>query len=315
MTEYTYPILFGVIIGTLSRILMLRTDYRQYPTYLHGKVIHISLGFIAAGLGTVAVPAIMEKEFTAVTFLTIAASQFREVRNMERNTLTELDTYEMVPRGKTYIEGIAVAFEGRNYLVILTSFLATLSYLVFNVWVAVITSIVCFLVIKKLMSGSNLKEIVEIEHKSIHFEGAGLYVDDIYIMNIGLPERQKEILKYGMGFVLTPKNFDIRTTIANFGQRQAILHDVSVSLGVFHDSGTPALVPLIKRDLDSGKIGVFVLPEDRDVNKAITTIGAVPVLENAIRKPSESKASEKEGRPHATGESSSSRDHNEQNKN
>ncbi|QDP40474.1 YIEGIA family protein [Radiobacillus deserti] len=314
MTEYTYPIIFGVIVGTLSRILMLRTDYRQYPTYLHGRVIHISLGFIAAALGTVAVPAIMEKEFTAVTFLTIAASQFREVRNMERNTLTELDAFEMVPRGKTYIEGIAVAFEGRNYLVILTSFMGTLAYLVFNIWIAVIVVILCFIIIKKLMSGSNLKEIVHIEHCPIHFEGAGLYVDDIYIMNIGLPERQQEILKYGMGFVLTPKNFDIRTTIANFGQRQAILHDVSVSLGVFHDSGTPALVPLIKRDLDTGRIGVFVLPQDRDIDKAITTIGAVPVLENAIRKPSESKASKKEGTPHANRESSSGRYHNEQSK-
>ena len=47
MNEYTYPILFGIIIGLLTRIYMLRTDYRQYPTYLHGKIIHIALGFIA----------------------------------------------------------------------------------------------------------------------------------------------------------------------------------------------------------------------------------------------------------------------------
>ena len=79
MNEYTLPIAFGVIVGTLSRIYMLRSDYRQYPTYLHGKIIHIALGFIAAGLGTVAIPSILEEEFTAVTFLTIAASQFREV--------------------------------------------------------------------------------------------------------------------------------------------------------------------------------------------------------------------------------------------
>ncbi|WP_077621721.1 YIEGIA family protein [Sediminibacillus massiliensis] len=295
MNEYTYPILFGVIVGTLARLVMLRTDYRQYPTYLHGKVIHISLGFIAAGLGTMAVPSIMEKEFTAVTFLTIAASQFREVRNMERNTLTELDAYELVPRGNTYIEGIAVAFEGRNYLVIFTAFLATLSYLVWNIWIAIVVSLVCFLLIRKFMSGSTLKDIVDIEYKDIHFEGAGLYVDNIYIMNIGLPERQDEIRKYGMGFILTPKNFNVRSTIANLGQRQAILHDVSVSMGVFRDSGTPALVPLIKRDLDDGRIGVFILPQNKDVERAINVIGATPVLENAIRMPSESKANRKGG--------------------
>lgn len=294
MNEYTYPIIFGVLLGTLARILMLRTDYRQYPTYLHGKVIHLSLGFIAAALGAVAVPAIMEMEFTAVTFLTVAATQFREVRNMERNTLTEVDEFELVPRGNTYIEGIAISFESRNYLVIMTAFITTLLYIVFNAYIALAGAIVSLIVNKTLMSGSTIKDIVNIDYRELRFEGAGLYVDNIYIMNIGLPERQKEILKYGMGFILTPKNMNVITTIGNLGQRQAILHDVSVSLGVVRDSGTPALTPLIKRDLDDGRIGIFILPQLREKQKAIEVIGAVPVLENAIRMPSESKSHSKE---------------------
>ncbi|MEC3885842.1 YIEGIA family protein [Halobacillus sp. HZG1] len=286
MNEYTYPIILGILVGTALRVFMLRTDYRQYPTYLHGKIIHLSLGFIAAALGTIAIPSIMEKEFTAVTFLTLAASQFREVRNMERNTLTEMDSYELVPRGNTYIEGIAVAFESRNYLVIFTSFVVTLCYLALNVWVALGSAIVCFLLSGMLMSGSKLSDIVTVEEKAISFDGAGLYVDNIYIMNIGLPERQEEIMKYGMGFVLTPKEFSVRSTIANLGQRQAILHDVSVTLGVFRDSGTPALVPLIKRDLNDGRIGVFILPQEKDSKRAKEIIEHVPVLENAIQMPS-----------------------------
>ncbi|WP_163583387.1 YIEGIA family protein [Gracilibacillus saliphilus] len=294
MNEYTYPILFGITIGTIARFIMLKTDYRQYPTYLHGKIIHLALGFIAASLGAVAVPALMEKEFTAVTFLTIAASQFREVRNMERETLTEMDSYELVPRGNTYIEGIAIAFESRNYLVIFTSLLGTLAYLVWNIYVAIVVSILCYLIIRKYMSGSTLGEIVDIEHAPVSFDGAGLYVDNIYIMNIGLPERQEEILKYGMGFVIKPKTFDVRSSIANLGQRQAILHDISVSLGVFRDSGTPALVPLIKRDLDDGRIGVFILPQNKDLNQAIKVLHSVPVLENAVRMPSEANTQSKE---------------------
>ncbi|MYL48453.1 hypothetical protein GLV98_03115 [Halobacillus litoralis] len=286
MNEYTYPIILGILVGTALRVFMLRTDYRQYPTYLHGKIIHLSLGFIAAALGTIAIPSIMEKEFTAVTFLTLAASQFREVRNMERNTLTEMDSYELVPRGNTYIEGIAVAFESRNYLVIFTSFVVTLCYLALNIWVALGAAVVCFLLSGMLMSGSKLSDIVTVEEKSISFDGAGLYVDNIYIMNIGLPERQEEIMKYGMGFVLTPKEFSVRSTIANLGQRQAILHDVSVTLGVFRDSGTPALVPLIKRDLNDGRIGVFILPQEKDSKRAKEIIEHVPVLENAIQMPS-----------------------------
>ncbi|WP_078546055.1 YIEGIA family protein [Litchfieldia alkalitelluris] len=293
MNEYTYPILFGLVFGVMTRVYMLRTDYRQYPTYLHGKIIHIALGFIAAGLGAVAVPSIMEQEFTAITFLTIAASQFRDVRNMERNTLTELDHFELVKRGSTYIEGIAVAFESRNYLVIFTSFASTFAYLVWNVWAGILTGIIAVIISKRLMAGGRLKDIVDIEFHKPRFEGAGLYVDNIYIMNIGLPARQEEVLKYGMGFILKPKNFNVRSTIANLGQRQAILHDVSTALGVYRDSGTPALVPLAKRDLDDGRVGVFVLPQEKDIEKAIAVIGQVPTLENAIRMPTEAKANKK----------------------
>lgn len=293
MNEYTFPILFGVFAGVFARLYMLKTDYRQYPTYLHGKIIHVALGFIASGLGTVAVPAIMEKEFTAVTFLALAASQFREVRNMERNTLTELDKFELVPRGNTYIEGIAIAFESRNYLVIFTSLSVTFAYLIFNAWVSILVAVLCILIAKKLMSGGNLKDIVDIQFVKPHFDGPGLYVDNIYIMNIGIPEKQELVLKYGMGFILNPKTFNARTTIANLGQRQAILHDVSTALGVIRDSGEPSLVPLAKRDLDDGRVGVFVLPQNQDIDQAIRVLGNVPTLENAIRMPTESDANQK----------------------
>lgn len=288
MNEYAYAILFGMIFGTTARILMLKTDYRQYPTYLHGKIIHISLGFIAASLGAIAVPALLEKEYTAVTLLTVAATLFRDVRNMERNTLSEVDGFELVPRGKTYIEGIAISFESRNYLCIFTALVATVLFIFTHFYVAILGSLLCLVISNRLMSGSTIKDIVEIEYSPLHFDGAGLYVDNIYIMNIGIRERQEEILKYGMGFVLHPKDINTRQTIANLGQRQAILHDVSVSLGVFRDSGTPALTPLIKRDLDDGRIGIFILPQIRDVDLAKKIIGSVPVLESAIRIPSES---------------------------
>jgi uncharacterized protein len=293
MNEYTYPVIFGITIGTLARLYMLKTDYRQYPTYPHGIVINVALGFIAASLGTVAVPSFMEENFTAVTFLALAASQFREVRNMERNTLSELDQYELVPRGKTYIEGIAIVFEGRNYLVIFASFISTLLYLAINIWAGIVGAILALILSKSLMSGKQLKHIVNIKEAELSFDGPGLYVDNIYIMNIGLPERQKEIMKYGMGFILEPKDFNVRATLGHLGQRQAILHDASVSLGVFRDSGTPALVPLIKRDLDDGRIGVFILPQVQDVAKAIAVIERVPVLENAFRLPTESDANQK----------------------
>ena len=139
---------------------------------------------------------------------------------------------------------------------------------------------------KTLMSGKRLHDLVDIEHVPLRFEGR-LYIDNIYIMNIGLPARQEEIMKYGMGFILRPKSIDAMVTISNLGQRQAILHDVSVALGIYRDSGTPALAPLAKRDLEDGRVGIFVLPQDQDVEKAIGVIGNVPTLESAVHMSSE----------------------------
>ena len=198
MSVYLYPVLFGIACGLTTRLIMLRTDYRQYPTYLHGKIIHISLGFIAAVLGAVSVPALIEENITAVTFLTVAASQFREVRNMERNTLKQMDQFELVTRGDTYIEGIALAFESRNYLVIFTAIVTTIAFIFTNVYISLLVMILCWMFVRMLKAGGKIKDICEIEYVKPHFEGAGLYIDDIYMMNIGLARRQKEIMRYGM---------------------------------------------------------------------------------------------------------------------
>ena len=113
----TIGVLISVGFGVILRILLLRTDLRQYPTYPHGRVIHISLGVIAAAMGAVAVPALLGKDYTAVTFLSLAAQQFREVRNMEAQQSGESGCDGVGSPGLFYIEGIAMAFEGRNYLI------------------------------------------------------------------------------------------------------------------------------------------------------------------------------------------------------
>ena len=56
-----------------------------------GRIIHLSFGFIAAFIGAVAIPAVLESDWTAVTFLGLAATQFREVRKMERESLEKID--------------------------------------------------------------------------------------------------------------------------------------------------------------------------------------------------------------------------------
>lgn len=288
-SRYTVGIILGALFGLTARLSMLRTDYRQYPTYPHGRIIHISLGVIAAALGSVAVPALLNKEYTAITFLTVAAQQFREVRNMERETLSKIDSMELVPRGPTYIEGIAMVFEGRNYLVIFTAFITTLCSIMFNWYWGMAGGIVALFVANYFKSGKSISAVADVVNAKVRLDGPDLYVDDIYIMNVGLEDTRGLIAKHGMGLVVKPKNKNSRVTLSNVGQRQAMLHDVSTIMGVFRDTGEPSLIPLAKLDMKDGRLAVFLLPQEQDPDKARKVLARVPLLESAVRMPSEAK--------------------------
>ncbi|HEU4964697.1 MAG TPA: YIEGIA family protein [Bacilli bacterium] len=285
ISDYTMIIIVGTVMGVLCRLSMLKTDYRQYPTYPHGRIVHIALGVIASGLGAVLIPSILQKNYTAVTFLAMAASQFRDVRNMERQMLTNCDSMELVPRGITYIEGIAMAFEGRNYLVILTAFFAALAAHFFHWYGGVIVGGILIYALARFMSGRSVGDIAKIREGKVHFKGANLHIDDILIYNAGLKNSQERLVKNGVGIILEPINADANVTLSNLGQRQAIMHDVSTILGVYRDSGEPSLIPLAKRDLDTGRLAIFLLPLDRDVEKVKAIVAKSPVLEAAHRRP------------------------------
>jgi hypothetical protein len=47
---------------------------------------------------------------------------------------------------------------------------------------------------------------------------------------------------------------------------------------------------MTRLNMDDGRLGVFLLPQDRDPAKAKKAAERVPVLESAVRLPKESKA-------------------------
>ncbi len=284
MTPYLLPVLMGIFFGFMARLTLLRTDFRQYPTYPQGRMIHLSFGFIAAFIGAVAVPAVLESDWTAVTFLGLAATQFREVRKMERETLEKIDEDELVGRGTPFIEGMAQAFESRNYLVMFTGLVTTLCT-VFSIWIGVIGGLVMLLIVKKNMSSNIVGNIADISEGKIYFEGPTLYVDNIVIKNVGLESSRQMILDRAVGVIVTPKNQNSIVTLSHLGQRQAMLHQVATVLGAFLDSGEPALVPLAKRDLADGRIALFIMPSEKDFHQIQTVIEHVPVLDSAVRMP------------------------------
>jgi len=285
--KYLIPVLVGIVFGYIARNVLLRTDFRQYPTYPQGRIIHLSFGFIAAFIGAVAVPSLLESDWTAVTFLGLAATQFREVRKMERDTLQKIDEEELVKRGTPFIEGMAQAFESRNYLVMFSAMVSTL-FAVLNVWLGVISGIIMLFVVKLLnRSGKSIAAIADIEEGEIRFDGPYLYVDDILIKNVGLESSRKTIQERAVGIIVTPKNENSVVTLSHLGQRQAMLHHITNILGAYIDSGEPDFVPLSKRDMDDGRIGIFVMPQEKEFRQVKKVLQDVPVLDSAIRLPSE----------------------------
>ncbi|MBM7716357.1 hypothetical protein JOC94_003377 [Bacillus thermophilus] len=286
MDRYLLIVLIGILFGCIARIVLLRTDFRQYPTYPQGRIIHLSMGFIASFIGAVAVPSVLESNWTAVTFLGLAATQFREVRKMERETLSNVDSSELVKRGAPFIEGMAQAFESRNYLVMFTSLVTTL-FAVFSIWAGLLSGLAMLIVVKKNMSGKMLTAIATVSQGEIRFEGPQLFVKDIHIKNVGLEASRQLILKRGVGAIITPKNENSVVTISHLGQRQAMLHHVANILGVYLDTGEPDIVPLSKRDMNDGRVALFIMPLETDFEQVKKVLEHVPVLDSAIRLPNE----------------------------
>lgn len=286
MDQYLLCVIIGIIFGFIGRLLLLRTDFRQYPTYPQGRIIHLSFGFIAAFIGAVAVPSVLESDWAAVTFLGLAATQFRDVRKMERETLQNIDKENLVKRGTPFIEGMAQAFESRNYLVMFTA-LVTTAFAAWSLLAGIIAGMVMLLVSKRKMSGKMLVEIADISEGRIHFQGPNLFVDDILIKNVGLEDTRNIIMERSVGVIITPKSDSAIVTLANLGQRQAMLHHVANILGAYLDSGEPALIPLSKLDMADGRIALFILPKEKEFKQVKKVLKHVPILDSAIRLPKE----------------------------
>jgi hypothetical protein len=168
-----------------------------------------------------------------------------------------------------------------------TSIITTLVSALVNIWWGVAVGILLLFLDKINMSGKTISHIADIEEGRVRIEGSGIYVDNIFMMNVGLKADRKVIEERAVGIIVRPKNANANVTLANLGQRQAMLHDVSNILGVYRDTGEPMLVPLSKRNLNDGSLGLLLFPQEREINQVIAVLKQVPVLESAVRLPSE----------------------------
>jgi len=284
-------IVTSLIIGTLARIITIKEDFRQYPSYPNGYLIHLVLGFVAAALGAVAIPALMTKNFIAVTFLTLAIQQFRDVRKSERDSLKDLENTEFAYRGDAYIDGISKTFESRNYfsLIVALGCAITIQLVdskssLINIISGAIVGFILIYILKRFSKGKTIGDISEVKEGKIEVKNHELFVDGIYVTNLlGTENASKLFQEEGRAVVIYPKQEHFRVTLENFGQRQAALFEATKTLGVKRYHFT-------RRDFNDGRVVIALVPIINDIDGLIEVVKKTPLLESSKKSPAVMKS-------------------------
>ncbi|WP_134699541.1 YIEGIA domain-containing protein [Ammoniphilus sp. YIM 78166] len=281
--DHLLLIITATIVGTVVRALTLKQDYRQYPSHPNGYLIHFVTGALAAALGAFIVPTLMTKNFVAVTFLSLAIQQFREVRKIERESLAELERTEYTSRGDSYIDGIAKTFEARNYHALLTAFVTGLTMQLLDQpkWVEVALGILAgaalFIFLRNFTKGLKVKDFATVTQGEIEIRGSDLYVDGLHVSNLVGEELAKNFfLKEGLAAIIQANEEHYRVTLEHLGQRNAILFEATRSVGKRRYAF---------QDLVDGKIVIVLVPIVKNFDLLKETILNTPLLESVKKSP------------------------------
>ncbi len=280
--EYVVMILTGIVSGMIARVITLYVDYRQTPTYPNGLFNNLVTGFVASALGAVAVPALIEKDFTAITFLALATQHFRDIRKVESESLAKLDHVGFTKRGPAYIDGIAKTYEARHYVSLAAALSAVLCMnllgkqeLPVQIAAGLITGLIVTYAIKRFTKGKTVGDICTIKEGKITIEGSELYVDGMFVSSVLGTKRSKDLFeKGGIAVVVTPKSDMFRVTLDSLGQRQAMLFEACRTLGVKR-------FQFMRKNYKNGVILIAIVPIVRDVGKMMHAIQNTPILENS----------------------------------
>lgn len=290
-----YIFFIGMIVGITSRLIMLNLDQRQYPTQPNVLLTQIVLAFVASALGSLVVPALVERSYTSITFLSLAAEQFRQVRENRRDTLQNLEEVELVQRGGAFIEEIARTYEIRNYVCIITSlttvalyYILTTEFKVGSTFGIIVSSILGFLLaflLRKILTRKTIGDIADVVPVDISFvDDVTMQVGDLKgITNIGLKEDRDRYLNYGLGIEIIPKDksYANASILLDPGQRQAILYNIYSRMGILRQDNEPAFSPLPRRNPKRESLVIAYIPVEKDINKLIESVKSCPILSSS----------------------------------
>lgn len=282
----------GIIIGVISRLIMLNLDQKQYPTHPNILASQIVLAFVASSLGALLIPALIERSYTSITFLSLAAEQFRQVRSNRRDTLESLEGTQLVTRGNSFIEEICRTYEIRNYMCIVTSFLTVSIFYVLtgefkmvenlSILISTLSGIVIAFIFRKLLSRQSIGDIAEVSIVDIKFvDETILQVGSLKgITNVALKKDRDRYLKEGIGIEIRPKNnsYSNASIISQPGQRQAICYNLYSRLGVLREVNEPAFSPIPRIDPNTHCVLMAFIPMVKDKRKVIEAVKSCPIL-------------------------------------
>jgi uncharacterized protein len=280
-SEHLVLMITALVVGFFARLITIKEDYRQYPSYPNGYLIHLVTGFVAAALGAVAIPAIMTKNFVAVTFLALAIQQFRDVRRTERDSLKDLENTEFTPRGDAYIDGIAKTFEARNYFALVVALVTGITMQLVshkiqwvNILIGSLAGLVVLFILKRFSKGKTVGDIADVQLGKVEVRDSELFVDGIYVTNqLGTDNARELYRKEGIAAVIYPREEHFRITLDHFGQRQAILFEATRAVGVKRYNFT-------RKDYEQGRVVVTLVPLVRREDAFIEAIKKTPLLES-----------------------------------
>ena len=286
----------ALFIGILCRGLVLRVTDKQYPTRPQDYLEQIIVSGLAASLGAIAFPALIDKEFSALTFFAVAIQQFQGISQEEKITIENIDNSEVVPKGPVYIEEISSTYESRSYISLFSSLVASVIYLYFAraykfgflpcTILAIIGGAIVGLIFKRYLRRRSIGDIADVVEAKINFEGPILYVNDVYISNIGLDATKERYINEAIAVEVIPKDMKAYGIISDLGQRQAILHNLYIHFGINKDVDEKDLLAITKMDFEKNTLVIPYLPLVKDIDELIKVVKSAPILEVAKGKQS-----------------------------
>ena len=293
---FRHAFISALIIGTLCRCMVLRITDKQYPTRPLDYIEQIIIAGLSASLGAIAFPALIDKEFSALTFFAVAIQQFQGLSQQEGITLDNLDNDEVVPKGESYVQEIAATYESRNYISLFSALAASVAYIYFArkynlgvLWcnvIAIISGGIVGLIFRYSLRRKSIGDLADVVPAKLEFKDTILEVNGVMINNIGLKSTRDRYMKKGMAVEIIPKDMASFGVINDLGQRQAILHNIFIHMGVDKDIDEVDILVITKTDLERKSVVIPITPILQDMDELIRVIKSTPVIETAKNKQS-----------------------------